>query len=78
MIELKEIKRINNIIACKAFVEDCTTEIPLQYDFKTRELSNYTLPEGYGWCNAHIGYAERYMEEQRDVIDVPEHKVIMW
>lgn len=78
MVKLKDIKRIDNIIMCKAFVEDCDIPIQLFLNEDNAELSNYDLPNGYEWCVSHILHARKYL---RSLIGQPiteTQRNIMW
>ncbi len=78
MVELKEIKRSENHIECKVYIEDCKVPVILRYRIKEDRLDEYTLPEEYSWCETHMGYAKRYIKSVKDEENLPDTKLIMW
>lgn len=62
MVKLRNIRRTNGYILCDAFVEDCQEPTRLALNETSAELDDYALPNGYEWCDYHIAYAKRYLQ----------------
>ncbi len=78
MIKLDKIKKNNDHISCKAFLEDCTTGIDLRYNINNDEFEPFSLPKGYEWCSSHIAHAKRYLRTLNDKEYIPKERIIMW
>lgn len=79
MIKLMQIKREENKITCKALIEDCEIYTPLSYDIPSMTFDDYSLPEGYEWCDIHIHHAKRFFSSiLKNGEDLPESRTIMW
>ena len=78
MIKLTNIHRNNDVLLCDGFVEDCSIPIPISFNEKTSELSEYNLPKDYEYCKSHIMHAKNYLKSLsgKDISD--NEKIIMW
>ena len=63
MVKLKNIERKNDILSCLVFFEDCKEPVLISLNEKTGVLSEFVMPKGYEWCEYHIRYAEKYLNE---------------
>lgn len=77
MIRLQNIKKHDSVISCEAFFEDCEEAVELRYSVKEQRLRDFRLPEGYEWCDAHVGFVRRYFESFGNE-EPPEQMTIMW
>ena len=79
MIRLKNlaIDENGNVIA-DAYPEDAKT--PGRIVMSKDELIDYTLPEGYDWCENHLHHAEWFIMKNYEKIKSGEIKepLIMW
>lgn len=78
MINLKQIKKINNTIECYAYIEDCEEAIHLTLDLSKREFKDYILPNGYEWCKTHIAHAKFALLKMDDENKIEQERLIMW
>lgn len=76
MLRLENIKRINNIVKCDFYPEDCKTAVSFSYDFDTEDVQ-CVLPKGYEYCGVHIAQAVHWLESMKNE-QLPKEKVIMW
>lgn len=78
MVTLKEIQKNDKHARCVVYVEDSNKGIPVEYDFNTSSLSDYSLPQGYEWCTSHMGYVRRFLASTKDAKNVLKEKRIAW
>lgn len=78
MVRLKNLKVTDLFATCDAYVEDCDTPVFLKFDYKSKKLDNYTLPQGYEYCSSHIKYVQNYLEKIKSIENVPSEHTIMW
>ena len=79
MVKLTDIQRTGDTIRCKAYVEDCEEPVNLMFHIRSHILDDFTLPNGYEYCDWHILiYAKKYLEEAANMVSIPKEKLIMW
>ena len=78
MVNLKEIRKTNDEIRCKAFVEDCQEAVTIRIDHSGELIEKPVLPAGYEWCSGHISHARWYLESLWKETNIPDHELIMW
>lgn len=75
MIRLANIKKINDVIECDFYPEDCDRPERLVYNIKTQEAI-FKLQDGYEYCKTHVTMGIKWMLDNID--SLPESQVVMW
>ncbi len=78
MITLKNITNKNGFISCEAYIEDCSTRLPLVLDISKREFEDFLLPTGYEWCQSHIAHAKFKLLKMLEENNLSKECTIMW
>ncbi len=58
MVKLRNIKKNNGLIECDIYPEDCKLNGHIVVDITSKELKEFSLPEGYEWCRNHVTHAK--------------------
>jgi len=78
MIELKNIKKNEDMISCDVYPEDSTEAGSLLLDTSSGNYE-YKLPKGYEWCRNHISHAVRTLVALNGSgASLPREKMVMW
>ncbi|MBQ4544519.1 MAG: hypothetical protein II996_03000 [Oscillospiraceae bacterium] len=78
MIRLKNIRINGNKASCEIFPEGSSESGYIIVDTLSQKVINYSLPEGYEWCDNHISHAcaelVKISKTQEPITD----KLVMW
>lgn len=77
MIRLKNIVKNSNVIQCQIMPEDSKEYGELKVYLST-ESFDYTLPNGYDWCENHVYHAKQALIEMAKSNTIVKEKTIMW
>lgn len=78
MVKLEQIKKIDDLITCTAFVEDCKEPVEIVFRISDGSIQSSPLPKGYEWCRGHIQYSRFVFEKMVQEGKYPEKRTIMW
>lgn len=77
MIQLKNIEKNNNTIQCLIIPEDSKETGTLNVDL-SNDSFEYSLPNGYEWCESHVHHAVRALIDMAKSNSLVKEKLIMW
>lgn len=77
MIQLKNIEKKYNTIQCLIIPEDGKEPGTVNVDL-SKESFEYSLPDGYEWCESHVHHAVRALIDMTKSNSLVKEKFIMW
>ncbi len=78
MVRLKNIRISGSLMECDIYPEGSTQAGHVLVDAKSGELKEYTLPDGYEWCENHVSHAKQKLIEMFVFGNIPAEKLVMW
>lgn len=78
MVKIKNVEKIDNVINCDAFFEDCKKAVSIVFDIDNQKITAGDLPVGYEWCAGHVKYIKYRLQEMCESDNIKREATIMW
>lgn len=78
MVKLKNLKRCESTAECDIFSEDSKVSGHIVIDLASGSLREFTLPDGYEWCDNHAYHAARNLARLAKNENLPDEHLVAW
>lgn len=78
MVRLRNLKKSDEIGECDIIPEDSKQAGHITVNLNSEKLEEFSLPEGYEWCENHVYHAARNLVTLLKGDDIPEEYLVMW
>ena len=78
MVKLVNFEITNNEAVCDFYPEDSKVPGKVHIRKDTGEVTEYSLPLGYEWCEFHVFHAARALRKLCQAEQFPAEKMVCW